>query len=286
MRHMSISIKCECGATYNLKDELAGQVVQCPKCAKNISVTKSIFDYDKLLVNQKHFSLSEKYFVFDEQKNKIFTVVRGVHRLKSLVAVISAAVVLFASIAIGVVAATSENSIGIFIGIMLFIGGSIASFMTLLKLAPFRHTYFYQGESTNVPVLSILQDSKMQFITTTYTLVDAQKQFIAKFKKNVFSNIFRKRWDVVTSSGAPVLVAKEDSIVLALLRRFIGPLFGLLRTNFIFVDPKNDQILGEFNRKLTLFDKYVLDMSADKDKKVDRRVALAMGVMLDTGEYR
>ena len=44
--------------------------------------------------------------------------------------------------------------------------------------------------------------------------------------------------------------------------------------------------LGEFNRKLTLFDRYVLDLSADPTRSLDRRIALAMGVMLDTGDGR
>jgi len=43
---------------------------------------------------------------------------------------------------------------------------------------------------------------------------------------------------------------------------------------------------GEFNRKLTILDRYVLDMRADTTRSLDRRIALALGVMLDTGERR
>jgi hypothetical protein len=45
-------------------------------------------------------------------------------------------------------------------------------------------------------------------------------------------------------------------------------------------------VLGEFNRKLTLFDRYVIDVRGDVEGILDRRVALALGVMLDTGERR
>jgi hypothetical protein len=44
--------------------------------------------------------------------------------------------------------------------------------------------------------------------------------------------------------------------------------------------------VGEFNRKFTLLDRYVLDLSQDSGRALDRRVAIAMGVMLDTGERR
>ena len=49
---------------------------------------------------------------------------------------------------------------------------------------------------------------------------------------------------------------------------------------------KVTEVFGEFNRKFTLFDRYVLDLSADADRTFDRRIALAVGVMLDTGERR
>jgi len=35
-----------------------------------------------------------------------------------------------------------------------------------------------------------------------------------------------------------------------------------------------------------LFDEYVLDLRNDPDRYLDRRLALALGVMLDTGEKR
>jgi hypothetical protein len=51
------------------------------------------------------------------------------------------------------------------------------------------------------------------------------------------------------------------------------------------LDARNHK-LGEFNRKFTLFDRYVLDMTADTSRAIDRRIALALGVMLDACERR
>jgi hypothetical protein len=48
----------------------------------------------------------------------------------------------------------------------------------------------------------------------------------------------------------------------------------------------SEEVVGEFNRKLTILDRYVLDLRADTGKGLDRRIALALGVMLDTGERR
>jgi hypothetical protein len=86
-------------------------------------------------------------------------------------------------------------------------------------------------------------------------------------------------------SGAVEWVAREDSIILSLVRRFV-PFMGLLRTNFIFQRAGSERVVGEFRRKLTILDRYVLDLSADKARAFDRRIAVALGVMLDTGERR
>jgi hypothetical protein len=109
---------------------------------------------------------------------------------------------------------------------------------------------------------------------------------LAILKKTYLHNVVRKRWYVEGPGGEPLAMAIEDSIVLSLLRRVLGPFFGFLRTNFVLVRGQDAEIFGEFNRKFTLLDRYVLDLSADTARAFDRRIALALGVMLDTGERR
>src|SRR2546422_10589484 len=54
----------------------------------------------------------------------------------------------------------------------------------------------------------------------------------------------------------------------------------------LIVRDGSEDVVGEFNRKFRLLDRYVLDLKADGARTLDRRVALALGVMLDTGERR
>jgi hypothetical protein len=54
----------------------------------------------------------------------------------------------------------------------------------------------------------------------------------------------------------------------------------------VILRPDGVTELGEFKRKLTILDRYVLDLGADRARTLDRRIAVAMGVMLDTGERR
>jgi hypothetical protein len=180
----------------------------------------------------------------------------------------------------------SEAAVGTLIiaGIVL---GIIACVIVAIGLSPKRHVIFYRDEAMTQKVLDVLQDSKWQIIVVTYTVRDATGNVLARFRKNYLHNIIRKKWKIVgPDSDALICQAMEDSIILSLLRRFLGPMFGLLRTNFIICPGDSEQVIGEFNRKFTLFDRYVLDMTADPGRTLDRRIALALGVMLDTGERR
>ncbi len=110
---------------------------------------------------------------------------------------------------------------------------------------------------------------------------------MAIFRRNTVVSIFRRSWEVMTPDGRQICLLKEDSLGLSLLRRYLGPLLGLLRTNFDFyIGNDRKTKVGEFNRKFTLRDRYLLDLRWDTAKLIDRRVALASAILLDTAEGR
>jgi hypothetical protein len=173
--------------------------------------------------------------------------------------------------------------------VILIIGALLAFAACLcvgILLSAKRHVSFYRDASKAEKLLTVLQDAKFQPITATFTVLDRDGQPLCKLHKNILYNLIRKRWYCYRPDGSLLCLAMEDSILLSLLRRFLGPMLGLLRTNFIIVPPNSEQVIGEFNRKFTLFDRYVLDLTRDYERTLDRRIAVAMGVMLDTGERR
>ena len=58
----------------------------------------------------------------------------------------------------------------------------------------------------------------------------------------------------------------------------------LFRSNFDFLVDGN--VVGRMDRKFKLRDQYVLDLSGDTDRKVDRRVAIALAIALDALQNR
>jgi uncharacterized protein YxjI len=183
-------------------------------------------------------------------------------------------------------AAGQQGGAGGGLGVLVILAAPVAFVVVAMALSKRRHVTFYRDESKTQKLFDVLQDKKVQFPMRTYTVRDASGKPLASFKKNYLYNIFRKRWEMRSMNGTVMCVAKEDSIILSLLRRVLGPLFGLLRTNFLITRGDTDMVIGEFKRKFTILDRYVLDLSPDRRRDLDRRLGLALGVMLDTGERR
>jgi uncharacterized protein YxjI len=301
---MSVVVSCRCRNTYTLKDEYAGKLVECPECgaankAGESSLTPrsqadSVFNRDIFLLRQKHLSINQKYQVSDEEGNAILFVERPTYFWRTILALLVAYVVTMAAYTLVMMALVGgfpqspqaqqgrDNPLAALVLMLL----PVLFVVVAMALSPKRHVTFYRDESRTQKMFDVLQDKKVQFPMRTYTVRDAAGASLARFRKNYLYNLFRKRWEMRSMSGTVVCVAKEDSIILSLLRRVLGPLFGLLRTNYVFTRGTGDSVLGEFKRKFTILDRYVLDLSADRRRDLDRRLALALGVMLDTGERR
>lgn len=305
---MAITLICECGRRLDFKDEYAGRQIRCPDCDKVNTVGDAetiaalaaaaadgdqTWAREKFLLKQKALAIQEKYDVADEQGNSLLFIQRPRYVFRGLVA-------LLAGLAGGAIAFLGLSMLMVVIVpdpqaaptldavmAMLVTGLAFVAFAAIaVALSPKRHVTFYRDSSLRQRILEVRQDKKWQPIVATYTVCDEQGQTIAHLRKNYLFNIFRKRWVAISPSGSTLLMAKEDSILLSLLRRLLGPFFGLLRAQYILTKGETDVLVGEFNRKFTLLDRYVLDMTRDARRMIDRRLALAMGVMLDTGERR
>ena len=298
---MAVRLVCSCGALYDLKDELAGQSMQCPRCGAVQTVPlpsvapapappppdlDPAFQRHRFLLRQKHFAIAEKYFVWDEQGNVLLFVERPMHLLRLFLAALAViGILLPAGMILVVVIDLVPKNVAPVVGVL---GGLVALFLALatgIAVSAKRHVTFYRSEDRREPLLRILQDRKFTPIQATFSVQTPDGRVLAQFTKNYLYNFFRKRWTVHGPDGGLVAMAKEDSLILSLLRRVL-PFGELMRSQFIIVRGNSEDVIGEFNRKFTLLDRYVLDMTADPACHLDRRIALALGVMLDTGERR
>jgi uncharacterized protein YxjI len=294
---VGIVVACPCGEVYELRPEYAGRLLECPSCRRHLRAgpppntpraptagVDRAFDRDVFLLRQRVFTIASKYEVWAEDGTPILYVERPTYPMRTLLAYMVAVMTTLTVMGWATGSLTREGS-----GLFILLSVPVAAFLFLMismSLRPRRHVTIYRDESRRETLLRVIQDQRVAFLTRTYTVVTATGETLAVLRKTYLHNIVRKRWYVTAPGGAPLAMAIEDSIVLSLLRRIIGPLLGFLRTNFVLVRGQDAEIFGEFNRKFTLLDRYVLDLSADSARTFDRRVAVALGVMLDTGERR
>jgi hypothetical protein len=293
-----VVVSCVCGEVYELRPEYAGRLLECPRCGRHLRAGRApgaprlagptedpAFDRDVFLLRQRAFSITSKYEVWTEDGRPLLYVERPTYPVRTVLAYALAVV---AAWFVMVWTAQAAVAAGETAGPLLAIVGWALAAGTFLVVSmsarPLRHVTVFRDDSRREPLLRVFQDQRLAILQRTYTLATAGGEPLARLRKNYLHNVLRKRWYAQTPAGQPLALAIEDSVVLSLLRRVVGPLFGVLRTNFLFI--AGGQLVGEFNRKFTLFDRYVLDLTADPERTLDRRVALALGVMLDTGERR
>lgn len=250
------------------------------------------FRRERFLLRQKLITLGERYTVLDDSGEPVIYVHRSAKILRNLGANFASLAVFFGVVALGAVilgggeVARGLDRLHVGEGAAFFVAGIILSTLVGFWLRPRRHISISADAKETQPLLEITQDNKLYLPNAWFTLKSADGTELARFRKNFLYNILRKRWVAYRPDGREWFLAKEDSILKSILRRFLGPLFGALRTNFIYLSPDEAHQLGAFNRNWTILDRYVLDLTTDPEGRIDRRVALAMGVLLDTGEKR
>ena len=75
----------------------------------------------------------------------------------------------------------------------------------------------------------------------------------------------------------------------AILRRvidFVPDVGGWIPIPYNFEFLAGDRVIGAMDRKFKLRDQYVLDLSGDTDRTIDRRLAVALAIALDALQNR
>jgi len=134
----------------------------------------------------------------------------------------------------------------------------------------------YSDETKRNEVLSI-KTQKVLDISATYDVVDTVKgEKAGALKRKGMKSIIRDEWEIYDRQGVLIGKLEEDSQALALLRRFLTNL--IPQTYNFFVQ---GQKVGEFRQAFNPFTyRATMDLSADRGKLLDRRLALAAGILL------
>jgi uncharacterized protein YxjI len=148
---------------------------------------------------------------------------------------------------------------------------------------------FFADDSETHELFQIKARTWLDTGGSKYDVVDAQEGNIGLLEHVFGKSLFRSTWRISTPGGEELAIAQERSQPLAILRRvidFVPDVGGLIPIPYNFDILAGDHVIGRMDRKFQLRDRYVLDLSRDTEKKLDRRLAIALAIGLDTLQNR
>jgi uncharacterized protein YxjI len=122
-----------------------------------------------------------------------------------------------------------------------------------------------------------------------YDVHDEAGQPIGVLEHQFRKSLLRSTWRILSPEDEELAVAKEKNAFLAVARRVVDfvPYGEWVPIPYDFVIHSGERELGHFARKfLALRDTYTLDFSGDGEKRVDRRLGIALGIGLDALQNR
>ncbi len=148
---------------------------------------------------------------------------------------------------------------------------------------------FYGDEEEREVVLRLKARKVFEFRGRT-DVVLPDGTVIGQLQKVFGRSLLRSTWQVLDPQSREVATAQESSLPLALIRRawdaipYAGDIPFFLPFHFdIYVGGRQ---VGVYRRLPALRDRYLLDLSGDTDRVIDRRVAMAFTVALDALQDR
>jgi uncharacterized protein YxjI len=166
--------------------------------------------------------------------------------------------------------------------------GPPVAYVRQKKLAIREDIRFYADEQETEELFQIKARNILDLGGSRYDVYAGEKQ-IGALEHQFKASLLRSTWRVRDGSNQEVAVARERSLPLAIVRRvidFVPDIGGLIPIPYNFDILAGDAVIGKMDRKFKLRDQYVLDLSGDPDRKLDRRLAIALAIGLDTLQNR
>lgn len=159
--------------------------------------------------------------------------------------------------------------------------GRPVAFVRQKKLKIKEDLRFFEDEDETRELFRIKARSVFE-VRGTYDVTGAEEQPIGALQKDFVASFGRSTWRALDAEGGVVAVAREQNLVVAVLRRVAD-----LPLPFHFdIDSADGRRLGELRRAFSVRDRYDLDLTSDVERRLDRRLAVALAVALDALQDR
>jgi uncharacterized protein YxjI len=165
--------------------------------------------------------------------------------------------------------------------------GAPVAFVRQKKMAIKEDIRFFADESESQELFRLKARSFLDTGGSRYDVTDATGETIGVLHHVLRKSLFRSTWEVSGSNGATA-IAQERSLPMGIARRLVDfvPYGEWVPIPYNFDILLDDRVVGHMNRKFQLRDRYVLDLTSDHDRRIDRRLAIALAIGLDALQNR
>jgi hypothetical protein len=158
--------------------------------------------------------------------------------------------------------------------------GAPVAFVRQKKLAIREDLRFFADESESEELFRV-KARQMVDVGGRYDVTTPAGERIGVLQRRFAQTLVRTTWTVLDAEEGPIAEVTESSMARAVLRRVVD--IPILYHFSILVDGKQ---VGEVKRVLTLRDRYVMTLGGDFDRRIDRKLAVALLVVLDALQSR
>jgi hypothetical protein len=135
----------------------------------------------------------------------------------------------------------------------------------------------FDDETKAVKRLTLRQE-KVIAINERYILLDPAEQVICTYGRNLVSGSMRPNWRIRDPFEQEIARARAP-LGRSLLRRVV--IFGPFMRINIGISLPDGTKLGTFSRRSQIRDDYELDLTEDPTRRLDRRIAVGLAILLD-----
>ncbi len=263
----------------------AGWNVLCPSCHQLIRVPG-----EKLTkVSASHQQFNNQIFkwprwkkncvVKDDQNREVgvFKLVGALASIGKLLLVTLLTIVIFiGSIVLMVVIDPQLTYIWFSLPLMIAVMLGVFFLLDKKKFAR-RHWVFYSAQNSTTPFFKIKFVRKYSLTKYQFNVIDAEGTIIAVIEEYLL-DFLRNIWSVKDSRQQILFTVKEESLILALIRRL--PLLSwinLIPIDYIILARSSESVRGEI---MGAFRHTKLDLSEDFNHEIDQRLALAVSQII------
>jgi uncharacterized protein YxjI len=157
------------------------------------------------------------------------------------------------------------------------------------KLAIKEDIRFYADENQTQELFRVKARSMLDMGGSRYDIF-VEDERIGMIWHKFRESLLRSTWHIGGPDEQEVALARESSTAVGIARRAIDfvPYVGeFVPIPYNFEIVINGDVVGNMNRRfLRVRDQYALDLSGDRERKIDRRIAVALAVGLDALQNR